>query len=64
MAEIMAFLRHKKFADPEVMLSERATLSYFLPADQILPLEYPRKVSFRINYTLDRRHGGSDLHFS
>ena len=47
-----SFLRHKKFADPEVMISEPATLSYFLPADQILPLEYPRKVSFRINYTL------------
>ena len=30
-----SFLRHKKFADPEVMISERATLSYLLPADQI-----------------------------
>jgi galactose mutarotase-like enzyme len=46
------FLRHKIFADPQFELAERATLSYSLPADQILPLEYPRKVSFRINYTL------------
>jgi galactose mutarotase-like enzyme len=49
-----SFLRHKKFADPEIVLAERATLSYSLPADQILLTEYPRKVSFRINYTLDR----------
>ncbi len=46
------FLRHKKFADPEIELADRATLSYSLPAGQILPLEYPRKVSFQINYTL------------
>jgi len=49
-----SFLRHKQFADPEVVLAERATLSYSLPVGQILPLEYPRKVSFRIDYTLDR----------
>jgi galactose mutarotase-like enzyme len=49
-----SFLRHKKFADPEIVLAERCTLSYSLPASQILPLEYPRKVSFRIDYTLDR----------
>jgi galactose mutarotase-like enzyme len=48
------FLRYKKFADPEIELSNRGSLSYFLPADQILPGEYPRKVSFRINYTLHR----------
>jgi galactose mutarotase-like enzyme len=48
-----SFLRHKKFADPEIVLAERGTLSYSLPASQILPLEYPRKVSFRIDYTLD-----------
>jgi galactose mutarotase-like enzyme len=48
------FLRHKKFADPEVVIAERATLSYSLPADQILPLEYPHKVSFKINYSLRR----------
>jgi galactose mutarotase-like enzyme len=47
-----SFLRHKKFADPEVLLAERGTLSYSLPSSQILPLEYPRKVSFRIEYTL------------
>ena len=46
------FLRHKKFADPEIELADRATLSYSLPAGQILPLEYPRKLSFQINYTL------------
>jgi len=49
-----SFLRHKQFADPEVVLTERATLSYTLPVGQILPFEYPRKVSFRIDYTLDR----------
>src|ERR1700730_471426 len=48
------FLRHKTFSDPEIVIAERATLSYSLPADQILPLEYPRKVSFEINYTLHR----------
>jgi galactose mutarotase-like enzyme len=48
------FLRHKLFADPEVVLAERGTLSYLFPAEQILPTEYPRKVSFRIDYTLHR----------
>jgi galactose mutarotase-like enzyme len=48
------FLRHKKFNDPEIIVAERATLSYSLPTDQILPVEYPRKVSFKINYTLSR----------
>jgi galactose mutarotase-like enzyme len=47
-----SFLRHKKFADPEIVLAERGTLSYSLPSSQILPFEYPRKVSFRIEYTL------------
>jgi galactose mutarotase-like enzyme len=47
-----SFLRHKKFADPEIVLEEPGTLRYSLPASQILPLEYPRKVSFRIEYTL------------
>jgi galactose mutarotase-like enzyme len=48
------FLRHKRFADPEVILAEQGTLSYSLPTNQILPVEYPRKVSFKINYTLRR----------
>jgi galactose mutarotase-like enzyme len=48
------FLRHKEFADPAIVLAERGTLSYSLPAGQILPSEYPRKVSYRIDYTLDR----------
>jgi galactose mutarotase-like enzyme len=48
------FLRHKTFADPKIELADRATLSYSLPADQILSVEYPRKVSFRIDYTLHR----------
>jgi galactose mutarotase-like enzyme len=47
-----SFIRHKQFADPEIIISERATLSYYLPVSQIAPDEYPRKVSFRINYTL------------
>jgi galactose mutarotase-like enzyme len=46
------FLRHKSFVDPDVLLNDRATLCYSLPADQILRTEYPRKVSFRISYTL------------
>jgi galactose mutarotase-like enzyme len=46
------FVRHKKFADPEISLTGQGTLSYSLPADQILPIEYPRKVSFKISYTL------------
>src|SRR6202030_3994857 len=48
------FLRHKRFADPEVALGEQTTLSYSLPAVQIQPFEYPRKLSFRITYTLHR----------
>jgi galactose mutarotase-like enzyme len=48
------FLRHKKFADPEIVLAEKGTLSYSLPSSQILTVEYPRKVSFRIDYTLHR----------
>ena len=46
------FLRHKKFADPEVSINDQATLSYSLAADQIDRTEYPRKVSFRISYML------------
>ena len=46
------FLRHKRFVDPDVLLNDRATLCYSLPADQILRTEYPRKVSFRISYTV------------
>jgi galactose mutarotase-like enzyme len=47
-----SFLRHKKFADPEVTLSDRATLGYSLSFDQIQRTEYPREVSFRIVYAL------------
>ena len=47
-----SFLRHKRFADPEVSLGDRATLGFSLSADQIQRAEYPRKVSFRINYTV------------
>jgi galactose mutarotase-like enzyme len=46
------FLRHKVFADPEVSITDRATLTYSLPASQIAPSEYPRKVSFKIRYAL------------
>jgi galactose mutarotase-like enzyme len=49
-----SFLRHKNFADPEISLAGEGTLSYSLATDQIQPLEYPRKVSFQINYTLNR----------
>jgi galactose mutarotase-like enzyme len=47
-----SFLRRKNFANPEVTIGEGGTLSYFLAASQILPAEYPRKVSFRLDYTL------------
>jgi galactose mutarotase-like enzyme len=47
-----SFIRYKHFSDPEVLVSENATLSYFLASDQIQPSEYPRKVSMRLNYTL------------
>jgi galactose mutarotase-like enzyme len=47
-----SFLRHKTFADPQVLLGDTGTLSYSFPADQLVPIEYPRKVSFRIDYTL------------
>jgi galactose mutarotase-like enzyme len=46
------FLRHKMFADPEITIGERATLTYSLLASQIAPTEYPRKVSFQISYSL------------
>jgi galactose mutarotase-like enzyme len=46
------FLRHKRFEDPEVSLVHRGTLGYSLSADQIQRTEYPRKVSFRINYAV------------
>jgi galactose mutarotase-like enzyme len=46
------FLRHKMFADPEVSIGDKATLTYALSASQIRPIEYPRKVSFRISYSL------------
>jgi galactose mutarotase-like enzyme len=46
------FLRHKMFADPEVSIGDRATLTYSLPAGKIGPREYPRKVSFQISYSL------------
>ncbi|MBV9672990.1 MAG: hypothetical protein JO076_09240, partial [Verrucomicrobia bacterium] len=47
-----SFLRHKRFPDPEVKIADRATLTYFLTADSIQPFEYPRRVSFKIDYTL------------
>lgn len=46
------FLRHKVFAEPEISIGDRATLTYSLPASQITPAEYPRKVSFQISYSL------------
>jgi galactose mutarotase-like enzyme len=46
------FLRHKQFADPEVHLGESGTIQYKLGTDQIEHLEYPRKVSFEIHYSL------------
>jgi galactose mutarotase-like enzyme len=47
-----SFLRHKLFDDPDVLLDEAGTLTYSLPTSRILPLEYPRKVSFQIVYRL------------
>ncbi len=48
-----SFLRHKRFDDPEVIISERGTLSFHLPASAIRPDEYPRRVSFRLDYALE-----------
>jgi galactose mutarotase-like enzyme len=47
-----SFLRHKLFDDPDVLLDEAGALTYSLPVSRILPLEYPRKVSFQIAYRL------------
>jgi galactose mutarotase-like enzyme len=47
-----SFIRHKKFADPEVSISDQGTLCFVLSSEQIQPTEYPRKVSFRISYRL------------
>lgn len=47
-----SFLRHKRFADPQVSAGDQVALCYSLSTDQIQPTEYPRKVSFRINYAL------------
>jgi len=46
------FLRHTRFADPEVSIGDKGTLAYALAASQIRPADYPRKVSFRISYSL------------
>jgi galactose mutarotase-like enzyme len=46
------FLRHKMFPDPEIAIGDRAVLTYSLSAREIKPREYPRKVSFRISYSL------------
>jgi galactose mutarotase-like enzyme len=48
-----SFLRHKTFTDPKFSSSsDRAALEYSLSSDQIERTEYPRKVSFAINYAL------------
>ncbi|HEY0793577.1 MAG TPA: hypothetical protein VGD78_21125 [Chthoniobacterales bacterium] len=47
-----SFIRTKMFAEAEVSLGERGALSYHLGSAQIKPTEYPRKVSFRLTYTL------------
>jgi galactose mutarotase-like enzyme len=46
------FVRHKMFADPEITIGNRGTLTYSFPASQIGRTEYPRKVSFQISYAL------------
>ncbi len=46
-----SFLRTKEFADPTVI--DNAGLTYRLPATQIQPVEYPRKVSFQLDYLLE-----------
>jgi galactose mutarotase-like enzyme len=47
-----SFLRHKTFTVSEAGIGERGTLSFQLSANEIKPDEYPRKVDFRIDYTL------------
>jgi len=46
------FLRHKQFADPDIALGESGIMRYKLGTEQIVPSEYPRKVSFEIHYSL------------
>lgn len=48
-----SFLRHKIFTAPEVTFGERASLTYRISPDQILPQEYPFKVAFALTYTLE-----------
>jgi galactose mutarotase-like enzyme len=47
-----SFIRTKRFSEAEANISERGTLSFQLDSAEIKPAEYPRKVSFRISYTL------------
>lgn len=48
-----SFLRTKHFAAPEVRSEERASLTYRLPPEQILPEEYPYRVAFAITYSFE-----------
>lgn len=51
-----SFLRAKQFADPEVILQDRATMRFHLPANRIEKSEYPRKVDFWLEYSLAADH--------
>ena len=46
------FLRHKTFSTSEVLIQDRGTLSFRLSSTEIEPTEYPRKVSFGIDFAL------------
>jgi len=47
-----SFIRNKVFAHPDVRVGDKAAIIYSLPVDQIERTEYPRKVSFRLEYRL------------
>jgi galactose mutarotase-like enzyme len=49
-----SFLRTKLFADPEILEGDRPGLRFQLPSSAIHPSEYPRKVSFQLDYVLDK----------
>jgi galactose mutarotase-like enzyme len=47
-----SFLRAKKFADPEIVVGDQATMRFRLSANQIEKSEYPRRVDFQLEYVL------------
>ena len=57
------FLRHKNFTVSEVRIEDRGVLSFSLGSSEIEREEYPRKVSFRIEYALSGNGVEVAFHF-